>query len=125
GVMPDDPQGSGADKPAIQTGTGPETIRALQKAVDGGQIPDTYVSSGRVVHVEKVSGTVGGTTGDEDSPLPVTASDVTPPMLANLLATHTYTFTVKTRRAKEGVGETYEEEVTPSPAALTAALAPK
>ena len=87
------------DKPEIKTGTGPETIRALQDAIDAGKIPAAYVSGGRVVHVEKVSGTVGGTSGDEDSPLPVTASEVTPPVLANLLATHTYTYKTKASNA--------------------------
>ncbi len=107
-------------KPAIETGTGPQTIRALQEAIDAGKIPDTYVSGGRVVHVEKVSGTAGGTTGEEDSPLPVTASEVTSPMLANLLAAHTYTYKVKASNAGGG-----KEEVTPPTAVLAAALAPK
>ena len=108
------------DKPEIRTGTGPETIRALQEAIDAGKIPAAYVSGGRVVHVEKVSGTVGGTSGDEDSPLPVTASEVTPPVLANLLATHTYTY--KTKASNAGGGT---EEVMPPTAVLAAALAPK
>ena len=108
------------DKPEIETGTGPQTIRALQDAIDAGQIPDTYVSSGRVVHVEKISGTVGGTTGDEDSPLPVTASEVTPPVLAHLLAAHTYTYRTRASSADGGA-----QEVTPPTAVLAAALAPK
>jgi hypothetical protein len=115
-----EPEISEDSKPAIRTGTGPETIRALQEAIDAGKIPDTYVSGGRVVHVEKVSGTVGGTTGEEDSPLPVTASEVTPAMLASLLAAYTYTF--KTKPSSAGGGR---EEVTPSNAALAAALARK
>jgi len=110
----------GSDKPAIRTGTAPQTIRAIKQAIDGGTIPDTYVSAGRVVHVERISGTVGGTTGEQDSPLPVTASEVTPPMLANLLAAHTYTY--KTR-ASGGGGDS--EEVTPPNAVLAAAMAPK
>jgi hypothetical protein len=110
----------GSEKPRIGTGTAPETIRALQNALDGGLIPDTYVSSGHVVCVEKVSGTVGGTSGDEDSPLPVTASDVSPAVLASLLAKHTVTY--KTKPSSAGGGD---EEVTPSNAVLGAALAPK
>jgi hypothetical protein len=126
---PADDQGSAPDpveetaednKPAIKTGTGPETIRALQEAIEAGKISDTYVSGGRVVHVEKISGTVGGTTGEEDSPLPVAASELTPPMLANLLAAHTYTY--KTKPSSAGGGR---EEVTPQTAALAAALARK
>ena len=110
----------GDAKPRIRTGTAPETIRALQTAIDGGLIPDTYVSGGLVVCVEKVSGTVHGTSGDEDSPLPVAASDVSPAVLASLLATHTVTF--KTKPSNAGGGD---EEVTPSNAVLGAALAPK
>jgi hypothetical protein len=107
-------------KLAIRTGTGPETIRALCDAIDVGTIPGTYVSGGRVVHVEKISGTAGGMTGEEDSPLPVMASEVTPPMLANLLAAHTYTYRTKPSSAGGG-----REEVTPPPSVLAAALAPK
>ena len=57
-------------------------IRALREAINTGKIPSTYVSSGRVVAVEKVSGTPGAAAGDEDSPLPVTASEVRAPELA-------------------------------------------
>lgn len=114
------PEESPNDKPEIETGTAPQTIRALQRAIDAGSIPDTYVSSGRVVHVETVSGTAGGSTGDEDSPLPVTASPVTAPVLAHLLARHTHTYRVK---ASSQGGE--KEEITPSANVLNAALAPK
>ena len=104
----------------IETGTAPETIRALQRAIDSGCIPETYVSGGEVVHVEKVSGTAGGSTGEEDSPLPVTASTVTSPVLANLLAQHTYTY--RTNAKNQGGGT---QEITPPGAVLAAALAPK
>ena len=63
-------------KPDIEAASGPAAIRALREAIDAGKIPSTYVSSGRVVAVEKVSGTAGAAAGDEDSPLPVTASEV-------------------------------------------------
>jgi hypothetical protein len=115
-----EPDTSEDRKPAIRTGTGPETIRAIQEAIDAAKIPDTYVTSGCVVHVEKVSGTLGGTTGEEDSPLPVTPSEVTSAMLAGLLARYTYTY--KTKPSSAGGGS---EEVTPSNAALAAALARK
>lgn len=83
------------DKPEIEAPTGPASIRALRSAIDAGTIPGTYVSNGSVVVVERVSGTPGAVTGDEDSPLPVTASEVRAPGLAALLAAHTYTFQVK------------------------------
>jgi hypothetical protein len=109
----------------IEAGSGPATIRALREAIDAGRLPDTYVSSGRVVCVERVSGTPGAMAGDEDSPLPVTASEVRSPELAALLAANTYTFRMKTRKTGRGGSETYPEEVTPPPSVLAAALAPK
>jgi len=118
-------EAAGNDLEQIEIGTGPQTIRALREAIDAGQIPQTYVRDGRVVHVERVSGTAAAGTGDRDSPLPVAASEVVPAGLAQLLATHTFTFRTKTRKADSGVQETYREEVTPHPAALNAALAPK
>jgi hypothetical protein len=112
-------------KPQIETGTGPATIRALRDAIDAGKIPGTYVSGGQVVHVERVSGTAEGISGEEDSPLPVTASAVGPPELAALLAASTYTYRVRSRKDPDGKEETYREEVTPAPGVLAAALAPK
>lgn len=113
------------DVPEIEAAGAPATIRALREAIDAGRIPGTYVSSGRVVVVEKISGTPGAITGEEDSPLPVTASEVRPAGLAALLAAHTYTFQLKTRRAAKGSTETYREEVTPPNSVLAAALEPK
>ena len=46
-------------KPDIEASSGPAAIRALREAINDGKIPGTYVSSGRVVVVEKVSGTRG------------------------------------------------------------------
>ena len=112
-------------KPDIEAPSGPAAIRAIRKAVDAGQVPGTYVSGGRVVVVEKVSGTTEAAAGDEDSPLPVTASEVRAPELALLLAEHTNTYRLRSRKTPDGGTETYEEEVTPPPAILTAALAPK
>lgn len=114
-----------AEPTRIETGSAPATIRALRKAIDAGAIPDTYVSAGRVVNVERISGTAGAATGDEDSPLPMTASEVSPPVLASLLAEHTFTYRIKTRKNKDGKTESYDEEVTPPPTVLAAALAPK
>lgn len=113
-----------ADRPEIEA-DGPGAIRALRKAIDAGLVPDTYVTSGQVVHVEEVSGTATGASGEDDAPLPVTASRVGPPGLAALLAEHTYTYRTRTRRTKGGSAETYREEVIPPPFALGAALAPK
>jgi hypothetical protein len=77
------------------------------------------------VVVEKVSGTPGAAAGDEDSPLPITASEVRAPELAALLAEHAHTYRLRTRKTEDGSTETYEEEVTPPPNVLTAALARK
>jgi hypothetical protein len=116
---------AGLKRPEIETGTAPATIRALREAIDGGLIPDTYVTGGRVVHVEEVSGTVGASAGDEDSPLPVTASQVGPPTLAGLLAAHTFTYRSRTRKNDDGNDDTFSEEVTPPNPVLAAALALK
>src|SRR5207247_7079808 len=94
-------------------------------AINTGKIPSTYVSSGRVVAVEKVSGTAGAAAGDKDSPLPVTASEVRAPELAALLAEHTNTYRLRSRKTPDGGTETYEEEVTPPASTLAAALASK
>jgi hypothetical protein len=112
-------------KPDIEAPSGPAAIRALREAINAGKIPSTYVSGGRVVAVEKVSGTAGGAAGDEDSPLPVTASEVGAPELAALLAEHTYTYKIRSRKTENGGTETYAEEITPPAAVLNAALAPK
>jgi hypothetical protein len=111
-------------KPRIEAGTGPDTIRAVRDALDSGRICGTYISSGRVVHVENVSGAVTAESGDDDSPLPVTSTTVGPPELAHLLAAYTYTYKIRSRKGENGP-EFYEEEFTPPNAALAAALAPK
>jgi hypothetical protein len=112
-------------KPWVRAGTGPETIRTVTEAIDRRKLPETYITDGRVVHVEEVSGAGDAMAGDEDSPLPVVASEVKPPMLAALLAKHTFTFKIRAGKDDEGEPTTYNEEVTPAPALLAAALAPK
>ena len=82
----------------VQTGTGPETIRALV----AGLLPDTYLSGGALVHVETVSGASVNPAADEDCPLPVSASPVTPAVLAGLLAEHAYVY--RRRSRKDGTG---------------------
>lgn len=109
----------------IETGTAPATIRALREALGSGAIPGTYVSSGSVVSVETISGTPAALAGDEDSPLPVTATVLRPAGLAALLAEHTFTYVTRSRKAEGGGTETYEEEVTPPNSVLAAALEPK
>jgi hypothetical protein len=112
-------------KPPIEIGSGPETIRALTEAINDRELPETYVSNGRVVHVEKISGSAAVIAGDDDSPLPVTASEVGPASLAGLLADHTFTYRTKTRKDAKGKQEAYEEEATPGAQSLAAALARK
>ena len=50
-------------KPDIEASSGPAAIRALREAINAAKIPGTYVSGGRVVVVERVSGTAGGRRG--------------------------------------------------------------
>ncbi|HZM82918.1 MAG TPA: hypothetical protein VFC19_44955 [Candidatus Limnocylindrales bacterium] len=113
-----------AGAPRIQVGTGPETIRTLRTELADGLLPGTYVSAGDLVHMEAVSGSATTTAADEDSPLPIAASPVTPACLAGLLAQHTYLFRLRTRKT-EGAVELYEEEVTPPREVLSAVLATK
>jgi hypothetical protein len=109
--------------PRIKAGSPPATIRAITAALDSGKIPDLFVSDGRVVHVEEVSGSVSAIAAgtDEDSPLPVTATQIGPYELTALLASSTFTYTVKVGKD----GGKNEEEITPAPNLLKAALAPK
>jgi hypothetical protein len=109
----------------VQTGTGPETIRALRRALVGGLLPDTYVSGGALVHMETVSGASVNPAADEDAPLPVSASPVTPAALAALLAEHAYVYRMRTRRSENGASELFEEEHTPAREALASVLSKK
>lgn len=109
----------------VQVSTGPETIRVLKEAVTGGLLPDTYVSCGQLLHMETVSGGLSTGAADEDSPLPVAASLITPAVLAGLLADHAYVYKMRTRKNDKGEPEPYEEEVTPPRETLTAVLAGK
>ncbi|MEO3781014.1 hypothetical protein ABGB16_30300 [Micromonospora sp. B11E3] len=108
----------------LQIGTGPETIRVLKAALVNGLLPDTYVSAGSLVHMEAVSGGLTAA-ADEDSPLPVAASVVTPAGLAGLLAEHAYVYRAKSRKSDTGDPEMYEEEVTPPRDILSSVLAGK
>lgn len=111
------------NKPRIKTGSGPATIRAVTAAIDTGKIPGLYVCDGRIVHIGEISGSAAAVAGsaDEDSPLPVAATEIGPAELAALLASATYTYT--TRLAKDS--QEIEEEVTPKSELLRAILAPR
>ncbi|MEV0826396.1 hypothetical protein [Nonomuraea rubra] len=113
------------ERSPVQVGSGPETIRVLKTELANQLLPDTYVSGGALVHVETVSGGQSSPAADEDSPLPVAASPITPPALAGLLAEHAYVYRLRARKTKDGGSELYEEEVTPPPTILSAALAGK
>lgn len=85
--------GAGGGKPRLRILTGPETSRALREAISDGLLPDTYVTDGQLVHVQRVSGrTVQSSGADEDSPLPVASSLSTPELLAAWLAEHMFVY---------------------------------
>lgn len=124
------------DRPRIQVGTGPETIRALTEAINKQQLPGVYVTDGQVVHLGEVSGSAAAEAGDEDSPLPIAAEPVAAPLLARILAEDTFTWRMRQRTVKVPDGldangkpkfrtetEEYPEEATPGAQLLTAALA--
>ncbi len=75
--------------------------------------------------METVSGGQTSPAADEDSPLPVTASPITPATLAGLLAEHAYVYRVRSRKTGNGASETFEEEVTPARDILSSVLAYK
>ncbi|MBB5872008.1 hypothetical protein F4553_005387 [Allocatelliglobosispora scoriae] len=109
----------------VAIGSGPDSIRTLKAALINGLLPDTYVSAGALVHMEQISGDVAGTAADEDSPLPVTASPIDPPVLAGLLAEHAHVYRRRSRKTSTGSVETFEEETTPAAGVLSAVLAGK
>lgn len=75
--------------------------------------------------METISGGLPQVAADDDSPLPVAASLITPPVLAGLLAEHAYVYRVRTRKADSGNPEPFDEETTPARDALGAVLAGK
>jgi hypothetical protein len=118
-------QAERVERPRVETGTGPETIRILRRAIVGGLLPDTYVAGGLLVHMETVSGGQANPATDEDAPLPVVASPLTPAVLAGLLAEHAYVYRLRTRNGDGGTPDVYEEEHTPAREALGSVLARK
>ena len=119
-----EPVAAGDGMPRIKIAAGPDAIRKLSAALAARAIPDLYVTNGKLVHIERVSGT-NAVDLDDDMPLPVTASPLTTPLLAKLLAEHTYTFKLVTTKDKAGGIETHEAETTPPPNVLAAATAGK
>jgi hypothetical protein len=111
-----------AGVPRIKILGNPDAIRKLKAALNAGAIPDLYVTGGRPVRIERVSGTLAVDL-DGDAPLPVTATPVTPPLLAHLLAAHTYTYRLRPGTDEAGNPALTEEETTPGLAVLSAALA--
>lgn len=109
-------------RPRIQVSGTPDAIRKLKAALERGVLPDLYVTGGQPTRIERVSGTLALDL-DADSPLPVRASTLTTPMLAQLLAKHTFTYRVKARRDEGGGQEFFDEECTPGPQVLSAVLA--
>lgn len=115
-----------SERPGVRVGSGPETIRAIQNLINERKLPQLYVADGRLVHIEEVSGAAAAVTGEEDSPLPVAATELDRHLLASLLARHTRTYELKSRPGVKGQeATTHDQEVTPSQQILTAVLAPK
>jgi hypothetical protein len=104
-------------RPTVRITGDPDAIRTLTGVLDDRGVPDTYVRDGELIVVEPVSGTAP-VAGDDDAPLPLAASKVTPPRLAALLADH---LNVIEHRAAGKNGHA-EVPVTPSRAVLSAVL---
>ena len=121
GLVAAGPTGQG-DLPRIKIVSNPDAIRKLKAALGTGAIPDLYVTGGRPVRIERVSGTLAVDL-DGDAPLPVTATPVTPSLLAHLLAAHTFTYRLRPGTDRAGNPVLTEEETTPGPTVLSAALA--
>jgi hypothetical protein len=101
-------------------GRGPEVIRAVGAALNSRAIPQTYVTEGRVVAVQAVTGS-SDADPDGKRPLPVAVAPVDANTLAALLAWFTFTYRLVVDKAKN----TRRVEFTPEARMLTAALALK
>lgn len=110
------------DRPSIEIGGPSDALRKLKTALGQGVIPDLYVTGGKPVKIQRVSGSTVEDL-DDDAPLPVVATRVNGSLLANLLATHTYTYKTKTRESDDGSKEFYREETLPPDRILSAVLA--
>lgn len=107
------------EKPRLLVSNGPNTVRVLRAAIGKGLLPDTYVTDGQLVHVERVSGRTFGTgAADQDSPLPVAQSVSTPDLLASWLIDHAYVY-----EQKKVSGALADVEVLPPVSVLKTVLA--
>ena len=105
------------------SGKGPVVIRVVKQALNDGKVPGTYVTAGRVVICEQVSGSPDMITAEGSRPLPVEVSQAKPAALQALLADHTFTFRRVPVKGQQGVWE--PSEFTPTAETLAAVLAPK
>jgi hypothetical protein len=106
----------------IEINGGPDATRKLKAALGDGAIPDVYVTGGRPVKIERVSGTLAPDL-DESVPLPLQPTRITSSLFGALLAAHTFTFTTKARKDDKGKTEFYEQEMSPPAVVLERALA--
>lgn len=104
-------------RPIVRITSDPDAIRTLTSVLNDRGIPDTYVRDGELIVVEQVSGTEP-TAGDDDAPLPLSASRVDPKRLAALLAEH---LNVLERDMRRDGSEAWVP-VTPSATARSASL---
>ncbi len=104
-------------RPEVRVDGDPDAIRTLTALLDQRGVPDTYVRDGDLIVVEPVSGTAPAA-GDDNAPLPLAASPITPSRLAALLAEHVNV--IEPRAA--GKGGHADVPVTPSRTVLSAVL---
>ena len=104
-------------RPEVRVDGDPDAIRTLTALLDQRGVPDTYVRDGELIVVEPVSGSAPAA-GDDNAPLPLSASRVNPARLAALLAEHLNV--IEPRSAGKG-GHT-DVPVTPSRTVLSAVL---
>ncbi|WP_206442950.1 hypothetical protein [Candidatus Protofrankia californiensis] len=116
-------------KPDIEITGEAAAIRDLRAAIERNDLPDLYVTSGEIVHLERVSGDIGTPLGltSDPPPLPYAPTVLTPPGLASTLAryAHVYQQRVKVKKGKNGEPderEYFEEEVVPPARVLAAVL---
>ncbi len=104
-------------RPEVRVDGDPDAIRTLTRLLDQRGIPNTYVRDGELIVVEPVSGTAPAA-GDDNAPLPLTATGLDPSRLAALLAEHVDVLEPRTA----GRGGHTEVPVTPSRGVLSAVL---
>lgn len=109
-------------RPEIDCGAGTtaEVIRALTAALCARALPFTYVTDGRVVAVEPVTGSPDLITAEGDCPLPVAVTVMDGLLAKNILAQATFTF-----RWETGKNGPEQVELSPPAATLSAVLKPR